>query len=105
MIVLLIDFDRQEDRLHYVKNRIQEHLTENQFPADLIDRVFILGVISNPEELTRSIPGLNSLEEIGKALSQDCAENTYRIWGHDLLKHNKTELDRMLLSVRPFLFN
>ncbi len=105
MIVLLIDFDRDEDRLRYVKDQIQKHLAENQFPADLIDRVFVLGVLSEPEELKGSITDLNTFEKIGKALSEDCVDNTYRIWGHDLLKHNKTELDRMILSVRPFLFN
>ncbi len=43
-IVLLIDFDRSEDRFSYV---------ESQIPQDLKERVFILGVQSNPESLRR----------------------------------------------------
>ncbi len=40
-----------------------------------------------------------------KALAQDCVNNTNELWGHDLLKHNKTELERMSADVKPFLFN
>jgi len=101
MIVLLIDFDRRGERLSYVKSQI---------PEDLQDRVFILGVLSEPEDLKgikkkfESI-GTGKLEKIGEALANDCSNNTNELWGHDLLKHNKTELDRMILSVKPFLFN
>jgi hypothetical protein len=101
-MVLLIDFDGQGERLTYVKNQI---------PEDLQDRVFILGVLSEPEDLkgmrkkSESI-GTGKLEQIGETLANDCSNNnTNGLWGHDLLKHNKTELDRMILSVRPFLFN
>ncbi|MBD0307172.1 MAG: hypothetical protein ICV80_03230 [Microcoleus sp. T1-bin1] len=101
-MVLLIDFDGQGERLSYVKSQI---------PEDLQDRVFILGVLSDPEALKRikkkfeSI-GTGKLEQIGDTLANDCSNNnTNGLWGHDLLKHNKTELDRMILSVKPFLFN
>lgn len=101
MIVLLIDFDRKGEQLSYVKSQI---------PEDLQDRVFVLGVLSEPEDLKRikkkfeSI-GTGKLEQIGETLANDCSDNTNELWGHDLLKHNKTELDRMILSVKPFLFN
>ena len=102
MMVLLIDFDRRGERLSYVKSQI---------PEDLQDRVFILGVLSDPQDLKRikkkfeSI-GTGKLEQIGETLANDCSnDNTNGLWGHDLLKHNKTELDRMILSVKPFLFN
>ncbi|BAY21220.1 hypothetical protein NIES2100_09700 [Calothrix sp. NIES-2100] len=94
MIALLIDFDEDEDRLSYVKNYI---------PNDLKNRVFILGVLSEPERLRKDIN--KSFENIGEALAKDCAENTNELWGHNLLKHNKTELDRIISSVKPFLFN
>jgi hypothetical protein len=94
MIVLLMDFDQNEERLSYVKIQI---------PEDLKDRVFILGVLSEPEDLKRSI-GIN-FESIGETLAKDCSDNTNELWGHPLLRHNKTELDRMILSVKPFLFN
>jgi hypothetical protein len=94
-IVLMIDFDNQADRLNCVKSKI---------PKELSDRVFILGALSNPEELNASLNG-KGLEHIGVSLSKDCSDNTRKVWGHDLLKHNQTELDRMVSSVKPFLFH
>jgi hypothetical protein len=92
--VLLIDFDREEGRLDYIKQQI---------PDDVQDRVFVLGALSNPEELRSSLG--KSLEAIGESLSANCSDNTDGLWGHDLLMHNKTELERMISSVKPFLFN
>jgi hypothetical protein len=93
-IVLLIDFDQKyEKRLSCIK----------EISPELVDRVFVLGALSEPEDLRRNIG--KSFEGIGEALSQDCVRNTREAWGHDLLKHNETELDRMILSVKPFLFN
>jgi len=93
-IVLLIDFDQQhEKRLTHVK----------EISPELVDRVFVLGALSEPENLKRNIG--KSFEKIGEALLQDCVDNTRIIWGHDLLKHNESELDRMILSVKPFLFD
>ena len=94
MIVLLIDFDEDENRLSYVKSKI---------PDDLKERVFILGVKSEPESLRRDTK--KTFEQIGEALAKDCSDNTNELWGHPLLEHNKTELERMILAVKPFLFN
>ncbi|MDM8556443.1 hypothetical protein QUF75_17095 [Desulfococcaceae bacterium HSG7] len=94
--LLLIDFDLNEDRFGNVQNEI---------PDDLIDRVFVLGSQSEPEELKKGIANVNNFEAIGKALANDCVNKTYRIWGHKLLKHNQKELDRMIASVKPFLFH
>ncbi|MFP5270523.1 hypothetical protein [Coleofasciculus sp.] len=94
MMVLLIDFDNRENRLSYV---------ESQIPDDLKEKVFILGVQSEPENLKRDIN--KSFEEIGDVLAQDCSDKTNELWEHELLKHNKTELERMIVSVKPFLFN
>ena len=92
---MLIDFDHDlQSRLTYVRDNI---------PNTLVDRVFILGVLSEPEDL-KGGTGLN-LEVIGEALSKDCVDNTQTVWSHDLLRHNETELQRMILSVKPFLFN
>jgi hypothetical protein len=91
-MVLLIDFDGQEDRLREAKAEIPEHLTE---------RVFILGVLTEPQALK---PMLGSYETIGGAMAKDCREDTDRIWGHDLLRHNAGELDRLREQVRPILF-
>ena len=93
MMVLLLDFDECEDRLIYVKSHI---------PEDIKNRVFVLGVQSNPESLKRDIQ--KNFEAIGESLATDCAENKNELWGHPLLIHNKTELERMIVSVKPFLF-
>lgn len=93
MIVLIIDFDKDENRFSYVESKI---------PDDLKERVFVLGTQSNPENLRKATK--KSFEELGKALAKDCSDNTNELWVHELLKHNKNELDRMILSVKPFLF-
>jgi hypothetical protein len=92
-MVLLIDFDDREDRLRRAKAVIPDHLT---------DRVFVLGVKTKPEDLRRAegVP----YETIGRALAKDCREETDATWGHDLLKHNAAEIDRLRQRVRPILF-
>lgn len=91
-MVLLIDFDRRE-------NRLQEITAE--IPAQLNERVFVLGTWSEPERLRQA---LGSYEKIGKALAKDCRDNSNDTWAHDLLKHNAGELERLRQRVRPILF-
>ncbi|HST21685.1 MAG TPA: hypothetical protein VLR90_11235 [Blastocatellia bacterium] len=94
-MILLIDLDGYEDRLEDVKADIPEYLA---------DRVFVLSTLTEPEDLKRE--GLGSYETIGSVLASECREETYTIqgWDHDLLKHNKSELDRLREHVRPILF-
>ncbi len=92
-ILLIVDFDGREDRF----SDVEQHI-----PDSLRNRVFILGVKSNPESLRRDIQ--MSFEDIGEALATDCSENTNELWGHHLLIHNQPELERMISSVKPFLF-
>lgn len=92
-MVLLIDFDRHEERMENATSRIPERLRY---------RVFILGVRTEPEDLKRA--GLGSPEAIGSELARDCRENTDTIWGHELLRHNAGELARLRDQVRPILF-
>jgi hypothetical protein len=91
-MVLLIDLDGRPDRLIHAKESIPQHLFE---------RVFVLGVLTEPEDLKAKIGGY---EVIGKALAQDCREGTDLIWSHLLLKHNETEIARMRASIREILF-
>ena len=91
-IVLMIGFDQRDDRLAYVQQRI---------PDELRDRVFILGVQSEPERLKASLR--KGLEAIGESMADDCANDTDEIWGHVLLNHNRAELARMIRTVKPFL--
>lgn len=94
-VVLIIDFDdRLDERLTHIRAEIPDQLT---------DRVFVLGVLSQPERLKEALD--KNFEAIGKSLSQDCYDNTRTVWDHGLLKHNEIELDRMILTIKPFLFN
>jgi len=91
-MVLLIDFDGREDRLDVAKAAIPDQLT---------DRVFVLGSKTKPEDLR---PTLGSYETIGKALANDCRNDTYTTWAESLLQHNAGELARLREHVRPILF-
>ncbi|PYT02847.1 MAG: hypothetical protein DMF60_20125 [Acidobacteria bacterium] len=90
-MVLLIDFDGHEDRLDIAA-----------IPDRLSERVFVLGTRTEPEDLKRA--HLGSYETIGLAMAKDCREETDTIWGHNLLRHNANELDRLREHVRPILF-
>ncbi|MSV32542.1 MAG: hypothetical protein EXQ57_08490 [Bryobacterales bacterium] len=91
-LVLLIDFDEDGARRQLVQSRI---------PADLLERVFVIGVWSEPERLKSQ---LGSYETIGNALAEDCFRDTNTTWSHSLLEHNTAELVRLREQVRPFLF-
>jgi hypothetical protein len=90
-MVLLFDFDG-EDRLNAAKERV---------PDRLADRVFILGSWTDPENLKAA---LGSSSKIGSLLATDCREGTDNTWGHELLRHNAGEIDRLRERVRPILF-
>jgi hypothetical protein len=91
-MVLLIDFDNDSTRLEMAKSVVDKQL---------IDRVFILGTLTEPEELKSD---LGSYESIGLKLAEDCRVETATIWNHPLLRHNAGELDRLRQFVRPILF-
>jgi hypothetical protein len=93
-MVLLIDCDGDEGRPQKARARIPEHLA---------DRIFILGSLSDPEDLRKA--GLGSYEAIGLSMAQDCRENTSMIWGSNLLRHNASELERLREHVWPILFS
>jgi len=91
-MILLIDMDNKAERLELAKTRI---------PAHLRDRVFILGVLTEPEDLRHE---LGSFETIGLSLAKDCREETDATWSHRLLRHNAGEFERLRVQIRPILF-
>ena len=91
-MVLLIDLDNKAERILEVKRRI---------PVDLRDRVFVLGTLTEPEDLKAD---LGTYEKIGMAAARDCREGTSSVWEHRLLRHNADELKRLSDRVRPILF-
>jgi len=92
-MVLLIDFDSKQDRLDTAKAEIPAHLTE---------RVFILGALTEPEDLRKA--KLGNYDAIGSTLSKECRKETDSTWRHPLLQHNASELARLREHVRPILF-
>jgi hypothetical protein len=98
LAVLLIDFDCYEGSSH--QDRLYK--VTGEIPDDLKNRVFVLGVLSEPEKLRAK--SRMSFEKIGETLADGCPENKSELWMDELLRHNETELSRILLSVRPFLF-
>jgi len=92
-MVLLIDCDGLEDRLEQVRARI---------PSELADRVFVLGTLSEPEELKKALG--KSYESIGSELAKDCQDGSDDMWCHTLLIHNANEVLRLREHVHPILF-
>jgi hypothetical protein len=91
-MILLIDFDSDPDRLQIAKARI---------PLGLTDRVFILGVWSEPERLRTNLN--SSYKDIGLSMADDCRQGTNEIWGKPLLQHNAGELERLRQHVVPMI--
>jgi hypothetical protein len=91
-MVLLLDLDDRLERLNWARERI---------PVRLRNRVFILGALTEPEDLKRD---LGSFETIGRGAARDCREDTDTIWSHRLLLHNAEEFGRLRIQLRPILF-
>lgn len=92
-MILLIDLDNNPQRLAHALQGIPGHLR---------NRVFILGVLSEPERLRAALR--KPLEAIGSELADDCRNGVDGTWNHDLLKHNGPELVRLREHVSPILF-
>ena len=91
---MLIDFDGQIDE------RRAEF--EQAIPEDLKARVFVVGSKHEPETLKKS---LNiGFEKIGESLADDCDAGTAELWDHEQLQHNDAERQRLVQTVKPFLF-
>ncbi len=94
-VVMLIDFDGQIE-----KRRAK---FEQAIPDDLKVRVFVVGSRDEPETLKRALT--IGFEEIGKTLANDCAADSAIHWDHEQLHHNDGERQRLVQTVKPFLFN
>lgn len=104
-----IDFDKTKTRKAKDRvNKIKQTLTNAQYDINeisvIMERVFVIGILSEPEQLNRYLKYQKTFEEIGDTLATECDENKYELWGHELIQHNQHELNRMISSVKPFLF-
>ncbi len=93
-LVLVIDCDRDAERLSRVRGRI---------PHNLSERVFVIGCADEPETLRTNLG--RRYEEIGRDLANDCYDGTDATWSNPLLQCNGEELVRLRNSIRPILFD
>lgn len=92
-MLLVIDFDKDNNRRKWISQQIS---------TSVRDRVFIVGVWQEPEDLKKSVK--LSFEIIGETLATECASNQYNLWQHHLLQHNSQELLRLTTTIKTFLF-
>ncbi|MDB5347588.1 MAG: hypothetical protein JWP89_5965 [Schlesneria sp.] len=93
-VVLLIDFDSD-----YVNRRDR---FDKEIPADLKNRVFVIGAKDTPEILRQEL-GKN-FEEIGLSLAEDCYKGGVTLWGHEHLQHNEPDRVGLIRTVKSILF-
>lgn len=87
-VLVLVDFDESDSRRDDVLADV---------PEVLRDRVFVLGVWSEPEAL-KAARGHAKLSTISHDLARECDEGGV-LWAHELLAHNAAEVARL----RPLL--
>jgi len=93
-LVLLVDLDEQgEERVRQIREA---------FPADLQERIYLLSSYDEPEAL--KVDQGRSFERLGEDLAEACARDELGLWGTEHLKHNKPELSRLVVGVKPILF-
>jgi hypothetical protein len=94
-ILMLLDFD----------DRVQQRLKEAEaiVPEQFRNRVFILGSLTEPEALKQA--GLGSFEAIGRTLAAECLSQQHSMWNHDLLTHNKREIERLKVALPADFFH
>ena len=92
-IIMLVDFDEDSERFARMSDGVN----------DFVERVFILGVWSEPEKLNSNL-GSVGFEEIGRRLAEDCENGTQNLWSHKWLEHNADELARMERILKPIFF-
>jgi len=88
LLVLLIDFDQDPARLDRVKRSI---------PGDLGDRVFVLGVWTEAEDV-------KPYGQTAAELARDCRDGTTGTWGGELLSHNAGEVERLRKHAASIFF-
>lgn len=89
-MIFVLDFDNQlEARRAKAKELI---------PEDLAERTFVLGPLSEPEQLPQG------LENMGSALARDCRDGTELSWSNQLLRHNLDVLQLLRPRIHPILF-
>ena len=89
----IIDCDKDADR-------IAEQL-EN-FPEDIRNRIFLLGVNENPQEFKRSAK--MHFAKIGEKLADECYKDELDLWNHEMLSYSSSEALRAKDALRELVF-
>ena len=90
--LLLIDHDGDPARGFNIKAQISD---------DVKDRVFVIGVLSEPEELKSAN---QKYERIGGLIADGCKDNNSEFWQHELLVHNLEEVQRLSEAFHDLFF-
>lgn len=99
-LLLLIDFDDQ-----FVARLALYQQHKAALAPAISDRIYLLGCLHEPEKLRAACKYAKSIEKLGRELSDDCAPApAQNLWQHPHLQHNTTELKRLVVQVKPFLF-
>jgi hypothetical protein len=92
--VLIVDFDGNAHRGSEIKNQI---------PEEVRDRVFVVGVLNEPENL-RNSTGMK-FEQLGCQIAEGCKDSSIDFWERqELLAHNVDEIRRLSEAVRDLFF-
>lgn len=99
-LVVVIDFDGHTERGSDI---------EMACPAAIADRVFVVGPLHDIEDLRKDLQSAgamdgDTLSAIGQVAARDCREGARSLWSHDKLIHNEPTYRRLLMDVRPILF-
>ncbi|MFN0134603.1 MAG: hypothetical protein ACKVS9_00625 [Phycisphaerae bacterium] len=94
-LVLVIDFDKDSDRYRTA--------IEPRVPAELRNRVFVFGPLTNVEVLKRE--ARRKTEELGRDLASECERGESQQWSMPELQHNLPERDRALQCIRSIIFD
>ena len=93
-LVLFIDFDQQfSTRFSHFQQAI---------PQDIANRVYVLGAATEAETLTKQVK-LNK-EDVGKALADECLQETDQLWRCPELAPDAPEVKRICVATKAFLF-
>ena len=91
-LLLVIDFDTVSERLAQMSAAL---------PADIRDRIFIIGSANEAEDLRRE---LGPYSRIGSLISEECRRGATDLWQHPLLALNRVEVQRLAPVVQRLFF-
>ena len=93
-VALIVDFDGKRERGSEIKQLVGEGVR---------DRVFVIGVLTEPEKL-RNATGIK-FEQLGRQIAEGCKDSSIDFWQHDLLVHNIEEIRLLSGAIRDIFFN